>query len=107
MEEPVDVPREHRVRQLVGRLRRSAALLLASHRRDEVVETVARAETDEEATDAVSELLDVDRETASEVVEMPVSSFTRERTRAREEETARLEERLASLREEDPEGRTA
>ena len=100
MDEAVDVPREHRVKQLMGRLRRSAALLLASHRRDEVVETVARAETDEEAADAVSELLDVDKDCAAEVVEMPVSSFTRERTRAREEETARLEERLEMLRDE-------
>jgi DNA gyrase/topoisomerase IV subunit A len=98
MDEAADVSRERRIKQLIGRLRRSAALLVASRRRHEVVEVVGEAATDEEATRAVSELLDIDEDRAAEVVEMPVHSFTQERVKAREEETARLEERLASLR---------
>ena len=73
-------------------------MLVASRRRHEVVEVVGRAETDEEATEAVSELLDIDEDSAVEVVEMPVHSFTQERVQAREDETAMLEERLATLR---------
>ena len=56
--------RERRIQQLMGRLRRSAAMLVASRRRHEVVEVVGRAETDEEATEAVSELLDIDEDSS-------------------------------------------
>jgi hypothetical protein len=100
MDDAAEVQRERRAQQLIGRLRRSVALLVATRRRHEVVDTVAAAETHEEATEAVGELLDIDEESAAEVVEMPVHSFTQERVKAREDETARLEERLATLRTE-------
>ncbi len=98
MDETADVSRERRTKQLIGRWRRSVALLMASRRRHEVVEVVGQAKTDEDAAKAVSELLDIDEVRAAEVVDMPVHAFTQERVKAREEETVRLEERLASLR---------
>ncbi len=81
----------------MGRLRRSTALLSASRRRHEVVEVVAEAETDEQAREAVGELLEIDEESAGEVIEMPVKAFTQDRIKAREDETQQLEERLAAL----------
>jgi cyanate lyase len=86
----------------MGRLRRTGALLMASRRRNEVVEVVGQAETDDEAVEAVSELLGVEPDHAAEVVDMPVKGFTNERVKAREEEVERLEERLHELRAELP-----
>lgn len=96
-ETPHGVPHERRTAQLAGRLRRSVALLTAGHRRTEVVEVVGDAHSEREAREAVSDLLSIDEEQAAEVVEMPVAAFTRERMQAREEEVARLEDRLADL----------
>lgn len=93
---------ERRVALLMGRLRRTGALLTASRRRTEVVEVVGKANSDDEAVEAVSELLDIEQDDAAEVVDMPVKAFTGERVRARQDEIDRLEERLAELRPELP-----
>ena len=86
-----------RLEVLTQRLQRCTALLTAKRRRDEVVEVVGEASSDQEATEAVSDLLDVDEEHASAIVEMPVQSFNKERLARLEDETSRLEEKVASL----------
>jgi DNA gyrase/topoisomerase IV subunit A len=94
-------PREHeklgRLHVLKDRLQRCGALLTASRRRDEVVAVVGEAASDDAATAAVSDLLDVDEEYASAIVEMPVQSFNKERVSRLEDETSRLEQKVATL----------
>ena len=105
---PYDVPvSDHapeitRVRTLMSRLRRTGARLAASRRRREVIEVVGTARTDEQAAEAVSDLLDVDPAEASVVIDMPVRSFTEDRVADLEAEHQRLEQRLATLRTENP-----
>jgi DNA gyrase/topoisomerase IV subunit A len=91
-----------RLETLKQRLRRCAALLSASRRRHEVVDAVGEAVSDEEAAEAVSELLDVDAESAGEIIEMPVKAFSKERTTHLEDETGRLEQKVAALSAEEP-----
>ena len=89
--------RHGRLEQLRFRLRRCVAFLAAIRHRHEVVGVVGEAANDEKAAEAVSELLDVDREHAEEIVEMPVKSFTKNRADRLEDEAARLEEKVATL----------
>ena len=93
--------REHekhgRLHVLRERLHRRAAILSASRRRDEVVAVVGESASDEEATEAVSSLLDVEPEHANAIVEMPLQSFNKERVSRLEDETSRLEEKVASM----------
>ena len=98
MSEPA--PDVARVRTLTSRLRRTGARLAASRRRREVVEVVGTARTDEQAAEAVSDLLGVDPAEASVVIDMPVRSFTEERVADLEAEHERLEQKLATLRAE-------
>ena len=86
-----------RRRTLAQRLRRTATRLAASRQRHEVVEAVGQAESDEAATAAVSDLLDVDAAAASEVIEMPVKSFTKDRVADLEVEHDLLQKKLATL----------
>ena len=86
-----------RLETLRQRLRRCAALVSASRQRHEVVDVVSEAGSDEEAAEAVSELLDVDSESASEIIELPVKSFTAERVSRLEDETQRLQQKVATL----------
>lgn len=97
MAEASEHEKSGRLQVLTQRLQRCTALLTANRRRDEVVGVVGEAASDEEATEAVSDLLDVDQEHASAIVEMPVQSFNKERVSRLEDETSRLEEKVASL----------
>jgi len=91
-----------RLETLKERLRRCVAILSASRRRREVVEVVGEAVSDEEAAEAVSELLDVDPESANEILEMPVKAFSQERTTHLEDEAGRLQQKVATLEESIP-----
>ena len=91
-----------RLETLKQRLRRCTAMLSASRRRHEVVDVVGDAVSDEEAAEAVSELLDVDAESAGEIIEMPVKAFSKERTTHLEDETGRLQQKVATLSAEEP-----
>jgi capsular polysaccharide biosynthesis protein len=86
-----------RLETLKVRLRRCVAMLSASRRRHEVVDVVGDAVSDEEAADAVRELLDVDPESASEIIEMPVKAFSKERASHLEDEAGRLQEKVSTL----------
>jgi DNA gyrase/topoisomerase IV subunit A len=97
MPEPREREKLGRLHVLRDRLQRCSALLTASRRRDEVVAVVGEAASDDEATEAVSDLLDVDAEHADAVVGMPVQSFNKERVSRLEDETARLEQKVATL----------
>ena len=88
-----------RLEALRERLRRCAAMLSASRRRHEVVDVVGDAVSDEEAAEAVRELLDVDHESANEIIEMPVKAFSKERATHLEDEAGRLQEKVATLEE--------
>ena len=101
MSDPTRSAQRHRLESLTYRLRRSAARLAASRRRVEVVAVVGKANSEDEATSAVVDLLDVDTDSAREVVDMPVKAFTRDRVTALEDETQQLEERLTELRSEE------
>ena len=92
--------RRERVEALANRWRRSVARLAASRRRTEVLDVVGNARTEDEATEAVSDLLDVDGELAGEVIEMPVKAFAQENVATLEQQTEHLEQRLAALRSE-------
>lgn len=100
---PQGVPVNHddthgrRLEALRFRLRRTGALLAAIRRRHDVVSVVGDAASDEEAAEAVSELLDVDPEHAGEIVEMPVKSFSKHRADQLQDEADRLEEKVATL----------
>lgn len=100
MRVPDSTERRGRLETLSRRLKHAGGRLAASRRRHEVVEVVGNAKSDEDATEAVAEVLDVDTEVAREVVDMPMKAFTQERVSALEEETTRLEQRLSALREE-------
>ena len=91
-----------RLETLKQRLRRCTAMLSASRRRHEVVDVVGDAVSDEEAAEAVRELLDVDAESAGEIIEMPVKAFSKERTTHLEDETGRLQQKVATLSAEEP-----
>lgn len=88
-----------RLDNVTSRLRRCVALLTASRRRAEVVEAVGDAGSEEEATQAVSELLEVDPESAGAIVDMPVKAFAQDRVSALEDEVGRLQEKVATLGE--------
>lgn len=89
--------RHRRLEQLRVRLRRAGALLTAVRRRHDVVTVVGEAASDEEAAEAVSELLDVDPEHAGEIVEMPIKSFSKHRAERLQEEADLLEAKAAGL----------
>jgi DNA gyrase/topoisomerase IV subunit A len=91
-----------RLETLKVRLRRCVAMLTASQRRHEVVDVVGEAVSDEEAAEAVQELLDVDAESANEIVEMPVKAFTKERATHLEDESERLQQKVATLEQSRP-----
>ena len=97
MVEPSERGPQARLENLKLRLRRCTALLSATRRRHEVVDVVGEAVSDEEAAEAVSELLDVDPESANEIIDMPVRSFGKERVARLEDEATRLEQRVATL----------
>ena len=86
-----------RLENLRQRLRRCVAILSATRRRHEVVDVVGDATSDEEATEAVRELLGVDSESASDIVDMPVKAFSKERVSRLEDETDRLQQKVATL----------
>ena len=86
-----------RLDTLRDRLRRCVAVLAAMRRRHEVVDVVGDAVSEEEAAEAVGELLGVDNESASEIVEMPVKAFSKERVSRLEDEAGRLQQKVTTL----------
>ena len=89
--------KQGRLEGLTLRLRRCLAVLTASRRRDEVVSVVGEAASDQEAAEAVRDLLEVHPEDANAIVDMPVKTFTKERVARLEDETDRLQEKVATL----------